>query len=104
MKWVAIIFSFYLLVLSCIPCADAAPQDNTAQKTISADNTCAGSPSSDVDLCSPLCLCTCCTGVTLVHPVFKLESIPVLVNIPVPVYQTVSIPNPTFSIWQPPQL
>ncbi|QMU26527.1 DUF6660 family protein [Adhaeribacter radiodurans] len=104
MKWVAVIFSFYLLVLSCIPCADAAPRDNAAQTAFSVDDNKAESHSSDVDLCSPLCLCTCCTGATLVHPAIKVESIPVQVNIPVPVYQPVSISHPTFSIWQPPQL
>ncbi|WP_394353941.1 DUF6660 family protein [Adhaeribacter swui] len=104
MKWVAILFSFYLLVLSCIPCADAAPQDHAAQTIISAVHNKGGSPSSDVDLCSPLCLCRCCTGATLVYPASKVEFTPVLVTIPVPVYQSVSIPHPVFSIWQPPQL
>jgi len=93
-----------MIVISCIPCADAAPEiDNYAQ--ISVDiSTNSKDHLPAADLCSPLCICNCCAGFALQTAAQKTSFLIIKTITPAPVHRTVAISNPSFSIWQPPKL
>lgn len=103
MKWFAILLSIYLIVLSGIPCADAASAaDTLGQTSINADSHSTGhSPAAD--LCSPLCICTCCAGFALQTATQKVSPAVFKITIPAPAYVSVAVSYPSFSIWQPPK-
>ncbi len=104
-KFASIILSLLLMVLSCLPCADAANSEHSQTTT---EKHTHDSGDKHNDLCSPFCICNCC-GVQI------LSFTPVLSFVigPVP---TVFSPKPAIgykshlasmfsgSIWQPPQI
>ena len=58
MKAVAIFLSFYIVLLSAIPCVDEV-RHNASQKVELSPNTTNSHPN-DIDHCSPFCSCQCC--------------------------------------------
>jgi hypothetical protein len=56
MKYVAFIFSIYILTLNLAPCADSVVTDDA--KIESSQNT--SDHHQDLDVCSPFCSCQCC--------------------------------------------
>jgi len=63
MKFSAIILALFILSLSALPCDDVRfdnQQSETLAEVINLDNH-----SQHSDLCSPFCICICCTGVVL---------------------------------------
>ncbi|WP_370457636.1 DUF6660 family protein [Rufibacter sp. XAAS-G3-1] len=105
MKWFSLLLSVFMIVISCIPCADAAPRrvDTVAQTSINI-NTDSEDHSPVADLCSPLCICNCCAGFALQAITQKPSPFIVKVTTPVPVYRVAGVPTLSFSIWQPPRL
>ncbi len=101
MKWLAILLSIYLIILSCIPCADAAPGADTMEQTITNSNSTDHFPAAD--LCSPLCVCNCCAGFALQATAQKVSPAVFEIAIPAPAYRSVAVSQPSFSIWQPPK-
>ncbi|WP_404980253.1 DUF6660 family protein [Chitinophaga pollutisoli] len=108
MRYVAVILSFVMLILSCIPCADqglgmnggadAHDQYSTVQEE--ADNH----HSHHSDGCSPLCVCSCCSVVTFVHQHVSVDlSVPGALSA-YNCYHSQSYPEQSFPIFQPPQL
>jgi hypothetical protein len=59
MKFLTIILSFYLLLLTAIPCIDTSV-DNTLNKTELSQENQDNHQHNDSDLCSPFCACNCC--------------------------------------------
>ncbi|WP_394344115.1 DUF6660 family protein [Rufibacter hautae] len=104
MKWFAILLSVFMIVISCIPCADAAPRVDTLAQTSINSNTGSEDHSPAADLCSPLCICSCCAGFAMQTVTQKTSPLAVKVTIPVPVHRVVGVPTLSFSIWQPPRL
>lgn len=104
MKWFAILMSIYMIVLSCIPCADAAPGVNTPEQTFISADADSADHAPAADLCSPLCICTCCAGFALQTATPKVSPTFFNILVPAPAYRPGAIPQPSFSIWQPPQL
>ncbi|WP_317125609.1 DUF6660 family protein [Rufibacter latericius] len=104
MKWFAILLSVFMTVMSCIPCADAAPRVDTPAQTSINPNTDSEDHSPAADLCSPLCICSCCAGFALQAVTQKASPLAFKVTIPVPVHRVASVPTLSFSIWQPPKL
>ena len=59
MKFINLIFSIYIVALSCLPCADA--ESDFENKTVSIHNEKkAPSDKHHDDACSPFCICSCC--------------------------------------------
>ncbi len=55
------------------------------------------------DECSPLCNCTCCGSITIVHEIshsFKTN----FTQLPKPFYSENSVSEISYSIWQPPKI
>lgn len=106
MKWSLFILSFYILVLSCVPCGDT---DNCekSQKSETVSNHFEGNHNheQEADLCTPFCLCACCGGF-----IFSIDlNIPEFIRISYFLKSEVfhlstSIFSFSYTIWQPPKL
>lgn len=101
MRFFTIIFSIYILVLSCVPCADAG--ENMVKSVQKISNT--TSHEHTTDLCTPFCSCTCCPASAFYHPLALFE-------IPKEIFQSMKfmvvnsscLSNDFHSIWQPPKV
>ncbi|MBP7273666.1 MAG: hypothetical protein KA974_07480 [Saprospiraceae bacterium] len=104
MKIFTLIFSFYLLGLSCLPCGDKEECTVKADTTISApinhDNH-----SQDTEHCTPFCACSCCAA-SVTFPTMASYKIPkrIFPTTKYPVYNISYSSQVSFSIWQPPKL
>ncbi|MDN3677677.1 hypothetical protein QWY90_10145 [Flavobacterium paronense] len=103
MKILTLILSFYLIGLSCMPCADGEAFSTSKKVAISNQST----PHHDNDVCSPMCVCSCCgcQGFSLNNTFsYSLISIKTIIDNKVPEYKSVFASNFFGSIWQPPQI
>ena len=58
MRGLAVFLSFYIVLLSTLPCADFVNSNTTSGIEFSQETT--GSNHNDIDQCSPFCTCQCC--------------------------------------------
>ncbi len=67
MKFISVILSLYVLLLTFVPCSDAHSNNDLSDciSLIQQDRD-QNHSSNDWDLCSPFCYCTCCQSVS--HP------------------------------------
>ncbi|WPR71215.1 DUF6660 family protein [Flavobacterium sp. NG2] len=107
MKMLNIIFSIYLVVLSCLPCADKLADSLAHQAEIHSTTDAEHSHDVDNDLCSPFCVCSCCGFHTLTY----VAVVPTLVTVLFEeiksshsFYTSIASSNFFGSIWQPPQI
>lgn len=104
MRLVACILSFYIVVLTAIPCIDR-PGDNHLQKTEIGDNANNSHQHSDGDQCSPFCTCNCCaTPVIQQESIIQFDSTTLFQEYTVSEYISVFTSDYLSSIWQPPQI
>lgn len=101
MKYIAVILSVYVMVLTAMPCSDNhSANSRSVTYELSQQNH---SQANDLDLCSPFCFCHCCQ--TLSFPSFYdglLSNIELLtLNFP---FRESRFSNPFSSIWQPPKI
>lgn len=100
MKYIAVILSVYVMVLTAIPCNDVHAGTNSATLELAEQSQ---NHTSDVDLCSPFCFCHCCQ--TLSFPSFfngLLSNVEVVaLNI---TFKESRFSNHFSSIWQPPKI
>ncbi len=103
MKLIAYILSIYIIFLVTLPCADEFFIPHSTNTSISAENS-NNSDCQDLHLCSPFCICACCsTVVEVVNTLlFSKPFFNVIVNYSF--YKTVKINSLSFSVWQPPKL
>ncbi len=86
-----------------MPCADGEAFSSRQKVTISNQST----PHHDNDVCSPMCVCSCCgcQGFSLNNAYsYSLISIKTIIDKKVPEYKSVFASNFFGSIWQPPQI
>jgi hypothetical protein len=98
MRLLALFFSFYILLLTAQPCADAPSKSHGQNAPISQSST------THEDECSPFCTCNCCATamVCQVHAVdFKVTTI---VREHLTTYPSLTVTQRSGDIWQPPQL
>lgn len=110
MKFSSILLSIVLIVLSCLPCADA--ESNAEPKSdakLVVDNHADHSKEQNTDFCSPFCICNCC-GAQILN--FTPSVAFTISEVQFPEYSTKTniLYKAHFasmfsgSIWQPPQL
>ncbi|MES2732448.1 MAG: DUF6660 family protein [Bacteroidota bacterium] len=100
MKWFAVVFSLYLIGMSCIPCTDEVV--TMASQSISLPIDCADTLP---DFCSPLCVCSCCgVHVTLTSPIVVASRLSFTQDGDLPGYQQPIIDELPCVIWQPPKI
>ncbi len=101
MKYIAVILSVYVMVLTAMPCADVHAADtNSASLELLVQNQ---NHTNNVDLCSPFCFCHCCQ--TLSFPTFYVSLIShiEMVTLKIP-FKESRFSYPFSSIWQPPKI
>jgi hypothetical protein len=105
MKFSALILSFTVLILSCMPCQDdivIKSGKSTIELAKSSQNQ---QDNHKKDACSPFCTCSCCySGVnfTFSSPVIgKIEVIAEKIEV---YYITSVIRSMSSPVWQPPKL
>jgi len=103
MKIIAIILSFYVLVLTAKPCIDDQ-KDMAKQKTEFSQTNPDTHHHNSKDICSPFCTCNCC-ATSVIFQEFRVQlncfSFPEKQYSPI--CATV-FSDPLASIWQPPKI
>lgn len=103
MKLLSFIFSIYFFALAVMPCCDVKAEDDLCKTQIEHSHLDTGHENHQEDICSPLCMCHCCGGVTLqvgseintLKNNFAVEHLDLFQQFPADI---------TYSIWQPPKL
>lgn len=106
MKSFWLIFSFYILILSVLPCTDKEECNEPTQTTISS-NTEHQNHDHVTEHCSPFCVCACCGTNISFSPfsTFKIIERPIFnSSIPYSLFNEYFKSNFYGNIWQPPQL
>jgi len=101
LKVLAIILSIYIVALTLVPCVDNYSEScRDKQEFVKNDNN---SHPLDIDLCSPLCCCSCCgTSISIILNIFiPNKIIPIILNFPNTVPKIAEI---AYSFWQPPKI
>ncbi|MBD1366453.1 hypothetical protein IDJ77_21750 [Mucilaginibacter sp. ZT4R22] len=103
MKFLCILFSVYVLLLSVRPCcADDCIAKPITKKEIAGNNA---KPGSDCQGCSPFFSCGTCVGFPLVNRVISVENTAAEIIVEHnSTYKQPALKPVTLSIWQPPQL
>ncbi|HEY1166770.1 MAG TPA: DUF6660 family protein [Chitinophaga sp.] len=97
----AFILCLLVLVLGCIPCADANACASDTQQTIS-QTTNQGHDHHDI--CSPFCICSCCAGFSFNQPFIEIETFLPQQGVDHDTYYIASLIEVSLPIWQPPRL
>ena len=100
MKFFAFLFSFYILLLSIVPCCAPGNCQDDAQLTQQADNR---QPNNDCQNCSPFNQCGNCVGFTLMATFFAVDSPLHLLQPAFPLPVQFSFAQYISSFWQPPK-
>ena len=106
MKSFWLIFSFYILVLSVLPCTDKEECNEPIQTNISS-NTKHENHNHDKEHCSPFCTCACCgTNISFTSfTAFQIIERPVFnSSMSYSLFNEYIKSNFFGNIWQPPQL
>ena len=101
MKFFCLLFAFYTLSISVMPCNDV---HDGAKKAVTTFTEAQDHHENHNDICSPFCICSCCQGfvaLTPFHPVTISETI-LVSNFSH--YSKKFISSAFASIWKPPKL
>lgn len=103
MHWLKIIFTFYMLALACLPCADV--EDGMDNSQIIITKTHRNTKNTQPETCSPFCICNCC-GQRLSNPqsFAIIDFTTTYINKKQSAFQSFSLQNVMNNIWQPPRL
>jgi hypothetical protein len=104
MKLFTLIFSFYMLGLSFLPCADVDECNNNFE-TMASIGVGHEKHSHDKEDCTPFCVCSCCATSIFFAPSVqhKIEN-KLFQNTVYPLYKISYSSSISLSIWQPPKL
>jgi len=102
MRIIKVFFSFYMLLLTVLPCVDVHSAEDEMPATM---EQAADRHEHDKDVCPPFCICSCCgTSVTNVFFFSAFSAIFPVASQDFPVYHSPFIPEVYFNIWQPPKV
>ncbi|MEO7216002.1 DUF6660 family protein [Mucilaginibacter sp.] len=103
MKFLCILFSVYVLLLSVRPCcADDCIAKSISKKEIAGQNS---KPGNDCQGCSPFFSCGTCVGFTLAKPVVNVGRTATEITVEHnSTYKQPALKPVMLSIWQPPQI
>ena len=110
MRLIASILAIYILLLSCLPCADAETTAGVPVMTATeaahngSTNNPHGHHDTAPDLCSPFCHCSCCVVFTIVSNAVIIPVQPAALHTPVlPGYCHTHTNSISLPVWQPPR-
>lgn len=100
--------SLVFLAISFYPCADSYVDLNITQSTKSIHLTSLQQADSDIDhldVCSPLCSCSCCAvSLTVAEVINVIDLSSVKHNHKIPSYHKDTVIRMEYPIWQPPKI
>lgn len=104
MKGLSIVLSIYIALLSWLPCSDEAIVVDSSQPVATfTSDTQRSDEHPPIDLCSPLCICSCCGGFVLTSlPINTFQTLAKPIIRPV-FYTLAPYCQPSFGFWQPPK-
>jgi hypothetical protein len=105
-KLLTILFSIYIIVLSCLPCADAGKAVGKSSVTVHTEKQSTTDEHSD-DACSPFCICNCCHYSDFhktTDSIIKGISLAIFIEEQTTEYTSTLFSTFQNSIWQPPQI
>ena len=107
MKFTHYLLAIYTLLLACIPCQDetiTALQKTDNQVSVSAQAN--SNHPEKPDLCSPFCVCACCSGITIQQAFAALPQILAASFPQEKIFNYAHHPSSgdLTSIWQPPRV
>ncbi|PTX13171.1 hypothetical protein C8N40_11393 [Pontibacter mucosus] len=105
MKYLTVIWAIVILAMACLPCADeGAAFAQGKSTTVQADDF-HQDGAQDEDLCSPLCECNCCGGITLISWIAPpSEPQPYPQSTYRSAYLDDAAYSPEFPFWHPPKV
>ena len=100
MKFLTVILSIYVMILTFMPCADAHVGNADCHSTVQQDQS--GEHSEDIEFCSPFCFCACCQilSLTSIYTIPKINLPDVNIITPSLVQNEI---ESTISFWRPPK-
>ncbi|WNM20417.1 DUF6660 family protein [Flavobacterium capsici] len=107
MKLLTVILSIYIFTLSAVPCVDVEIGSAAHSTVIHSSENKANSHDKENDLCSPFCICNCCSGITLSYVptiTYNFQNPFEVIKTPNSFYTSALHSNFFGSIWQPPQI
>ncbi|WP_370523762.1 DUF6660 family protein [Pontibacter sp. Tf4] len=105
MKYFAVIWGMIIFLLACLPCTDSGTAYAQGTDTLVQADTGHSDAEQETDLCSPLCECNCCGGLTLSFQLQKVTQPLVLPQRTNPSTYVVRGPvDPVISFWHPPKV
>lgn len=104
MRFFTITISFYILVVSLLPCGDMSECHENTKVSFSA-STNHDNHKHDNETCSPFCICSCC-GSTVINldNMATFSDFVLLHSKAFPVFKQTFISVEYFHIWQPPKI
>lgn len=105
MKWLNLLFGFYLVFLMSIPCSDGMSYSAASAIEINTAHQHEHDDKHSPEECTPFCICSCCSIVTNAPPEpVVLYGKPIMENIfRVSFYSDKHLPGFPNTIWQPPR-
>ncbi len=103
MKWLFILLSVYILVLSVMPCCDGEQTHAEETLRVSAKAHKHDGPLAEMEVCSPFFGCHCCTGFTLSLDAITVSRVAVI-DAPQAVLRPLALSSIPTAIWHPPKV
>lgn len=104
MKYLALLFSFYLIALTLMPCGDVSDNAVDAKTSYTIHKDTRAMENCNQEVCTPFCSCSCCS----VGKNFPVQTVSISVDPVVLVsycFYAASAPSEqAVDVWQPPKL
>lgn len=104
MKFFALIMATLILGLSVLPCMDSSFKSNAKNAVVDVDHHDGDSSQEHTDNCSPLCICSCCSVVSVYSASVSVDLPRIENHIEHASYYSGSLISISLPVWQPPQL
>ncbi|MCK9641367.1 MAG: hypothetical protein M0R39_15795 [Prolixibacteraceae bacterium] len=104
MKLIVTILSFYILMLTAVPCSHAVAGHSTCKMEQSKSMTNHHDSGLEIDHCSPFCTCNCCATPVVTSDAILQFTFVKYCQHNYPGYYSTFTTSFFATIWQPPQL
>ena len=100
MKYIAILFSFYLIALTLLPCNDVLE----LKASYSSQNNYSNSDHCTEEGCAPFCSCSCCAVGKYVDLQATIKLTSPIIQVTYVIRSNTAIKQQPVDVWQPPKL
>jgi len=100
MRFLALIFSMYILLLTSLPCKEMKEKDHAQNAPVSQSSN----NHDNCNECSPFCTCNCCATPMVCQLDLVDFQVSTIVRKHETTYPTLFVTQLSGDIWQPPQL